>query len=437
MPTNASNQSVKLSKSVIEKLSAPTRGQAFYRDTELPGFGLRISEGGTKAFIIETRVNGRMRRVTLGRYGVLTAEQARQYARQELGKIALGRDPARERQDARLKATTLKHAFSEFAKARKHLSASTLKDYNRIFNTIFKPWHDKALTEINKQMVLHKHQELAETRGKAHADLSMRFLRALLNFAKEVYDDPYGKPLLPENPVRVLTTTRAWHKFERRQTYIRPADLSRWYRAVESLRLCELTDPNLPGEEDYSQYETVADLLELLLFTGLRRQEAMSLRWADVDLRNWLLTIRKTKNGNSLNLPLSDHLVKLLAGRREAAVNPYVFPGKGGHGHLIEPKRQIKKVIEASGIAFTAHDLRRTFITVAESLDISMYAIKRLVNHKLNDVTAGYIVTDIERLRDPMQKITNYLLSAVGQTDTSKIVPFLRSEKQRALAPRN
>jgi hypothetical protein len=92
-------------------------------------------------------------------------------------------------------------------------------------------------------------------------------------------------------------------------------------------------------------------------------------------------------------------------------VNPYVFPGINGRGHLIEPMRQMKKVIESSGVSFMAHDLHRTFITVAESPDISMYAIKCLVDHKFsNDVTAGYIVFDVERLRHPIQRITNTLL---------------------------
>jgi len=67
-------------------------------------------------------------------------------------------------------------------------------------------------------------------------------------------------------------------------------------------------------------------------------------------------------------------------------------------------------VIKRSGMTFTFHDLRRTFITIAESLDISMYSIKRLVNHKMgHDVTAGYIIPDAERLRAPMQKITDFL----------------------------
>lgn len=74
------------------------------------------------------------------------------------------------------------------------------------------------------------------------------------------------------------------------------------------------------------------------------------------------------------------------------------------------------KVTEASGVAFTIHDLRRTYITIAESLDISAYALKRLVNHKMsNDVTAGYIISDVERLRDPMQRITSQLLAYFHQ----------------------
>ncbi len=80
---------------------------------------------------------------------------------------------------------------------------------------------------------------------------------------------------------------------------------------------------------------------------------------------------------------------------------------------MVEPRKQMAKVIQESGVHFTVHDLRRTFITVAESLDISAYALKRLLNHKMNnDVTAGYIIKDAERLREPMQKISDYLLSS-------------------------
>lgn len=81
----------------------------------------------------------------------------------------------------------------------------------------------------------------------------------------------------------------------------------------------------------------------------------------------------------------------------------------------MEQRKKMTRDTKESGVAFTMHDLRRTFITVAESLDISAYAVKRLVNHKMNnDVTAGYIVNDVERLRKPMQTITDYFLLQMG-----------------------
>jgi hypothetical protein len=103
--------------------------------------------------------------------------------------------------------------------------------------------------------------------------------------------------------------------------------------------------------------------------------------------------------------------------RRQAAAGKdnFVFPAGGrnkGKGHLAEPRYIADFVEEASGVEFMIHDLRRTFITVAESLDLSYYALKRLVNHKMSgDVTAGYIGEDVERLRKPMQQITDFFLS--------------------------
>ena len=176
-----------------------------------------------------------------------------------------------------------------------------------------------------------------------------------------------------------------------------------------------------------SQADTVADFLCLLLFTGLRKSEGLGLTWKDIDITGKTLTVADTKNHEPLTLPLSDFLHTLLTNRKTNATSEYVFPGNGKTGSLIEPRRQIAKVIETSGVSFTLHDLRRTFITVAESLDVPAYAIKRLVNHKMSDdVTAGYIVTDVERLRKPMQKISDYLVSALNVGGT-KVVPLRKA----------
>ena len=90
---------------------------------------------------------------------------------------------------------------------------------------------------------------------------------------------------------------------------------------------------------------------------------------------------------------------------------------------MIEPRRQVQKVIELSNVPFTLHDLRRTFITVAESIDVSAYALKRLVNHKMtNDVTTGYIVRDVDRLRKPMEQISAQLLQYLRINEEKKIL---------------
>ena len=81
---------------------------------------------------------------------------------------------------------------------------------------------------------------------------------------------------------------------------------------------------------------------------------------------------------------------------------------------MVEPKKQVKNIIESSGVEFCMSDLRRVFITTAESLDLSAYSIKLLVNHSTGgDVTAGYIISDVERLRSPMQEITDRMLDLV------------------------
>lgn len=155
----------------------------------------------------------------------------------------------------------------------------------------------------------------------------------------------------------------------------------------------------------------------------MRRQEAATLRWDQVDLNAKTLTVLDTKNHESYTLPLSGYLYELLLSRCQNRINEYVFPGKGATGHIIEPRKQMANVTKLSGIHFTVHDLRRTFITIAEEIDISAYALKRLMNHKMSsDITAGYIVTDVERLRRPMQQITDYFLKCMSVQSSATVL---------------
>ncbi len=294
-------------------------------------------------------------------------------------------------------AITLGEVFQDYLKTRKELKAKTLYDYERIMCVALADWQGKPLLSITKDKIAKRHTMLGENNGNSYANLTMRMLRALFNFAIGQYEDAHGNPFISENPVKRLSQTRAWYHVERRQSYIKSHELAVWHQELMKL-----------------QNEILRDYLLLILFTGLRRQETAKLKWDNIDFKAKTLMIIDTKNNHPHNLPLSDFLYNLIDNRKQNSTSDYIFPGVGKEGYIIEPRRQMSKIIKSSGIQFTIHDLRRTFITIAESLDISAYAVKRLVNHKMNnDVTAGYIVTDVERLRKPMQQITDYLLSVV------------------------
>ena len=411
--------SVRLTKSHVERLQAPTRGQRFLRDSELKGFNVRVTSGGAKSFCLEKRIKGRNVRKMIGRYPDMSVEQARRQAHIWLGLLAEGKNPFQEDDDRARDKLTLLYVLEAYLEARKSLRPQTAIDYRQLVNRAFRDWRNRSLRDINKVMIQQRHRWLGRRNGPHYANNALRLLRALYNFAGAAYDDTEGHPLIPVNPVLVLTQTRAWYPKKRRRTVITRAQLPAWYKAVLGLRT-QLKDPDKPEKGLDLEAGLVSDYLLLLLFTGLRRNEGTSLRFDNIDFIDRTMTIPDTKNGEPLTLPLSDFLVELLERRLNETTGPFVFPGGGKRGHLIEPKRQVKRVIQASGVPFMLHDLRRTFVTVAESLDLSHYAIKRLVNHKISgDVTAGYVVHDLGRLREPMQRIADRIIAIVESEEQS------------------
>lgn len=389
---------LKLSKRTVDAVTPPSPTpegkptQVFYRDTELTGFGLKVTNAGTKTYVVEARVQGKPKRITLGKHGPLTAEQARRKAQGLLGDIAMGKDPNAEKREHLTRGVTLKQVYDEYLQTRRDLKPNTLHDYKRCIEVSLGDWLSRPIAEISKEMVEKRHQKLGST-SHARANNTMRVLRALFNFAMEQYEDKNGQPIITLNPVNRLSRNRSWYTVKRRQTLLTPSQLKPWYEATMLLN-----------------QETTRDYLHFLLMTGLRRSEATRMTWEDVDFEERTFIIPETKNKEPHRLPMSDFLEDLLKRRYQAAEKVWVFPSPVTDGPLKEPRTAMAKVTEYSSIEFKLHDLRRTFITIAESLDIPAYALKRLLNHKYsNDVTAGYIVPSTERLRIPMQRITDFI----------------------------
>ena len=394
---------MKLTKTTVQNIPIPKDKQAFYRDSALPGFALRVTPGGTKSFIVEKRVNGKGRRITIGQHGLMTVEEARKQALIVLSDMAQGQDPAVERKKKEVTKITLLECFDDYLKVRNNLTETTRKDYEVAIYKALKDWQQTPLVNITRDHVLQRHRALGEN-SHARANNTMRVLRALFNFAMYHYETLDGTPIVLVNPVKYLSDCRAWYRIQPRQSLLKPHQLPDWYQAT-----LELMNP------------TTRDYLHFLLFTGLRRSEAAKLAWANVDFEDRSFTIPDTKNHCPHTLPLSNFLFELLQARYEARENDFVFPGKTNKGYLLHSRTAIDRVVHLSGIHFTPHDLRRTFITVAESLDISAYALKRLLNHKMaNDITASYIVSSVDRLRQPMQHISGTLLDMIHAQKTAR-----------------
>jgi integrase len=303
---------MKLTKAVIDKLPIPAEGYALYRDDELSGFGVRVTHAEVKSFFLEKRIHRKVKRLTIGRYGVLTAEQARWEAVKLLGRIASGGDPVADKAQGRLESVSLGEAFESYLKTRSALKPLTVRDMHRAMKG-FQDWMKKSLlSSITRDMIARRHKELGAA-SQARANLAMRYLRAVFNFAMAEYTDAKGKPLLTDNPVKKLSQTRAWYRVDRRQTVIKPHQLKPWFQAVLALN-----------------NDLARDYFLLVILTGLRRTEALNLRWDNVDLLGRTLTVRDTKNHQDHTLPLSDYPLELLEARQREAVGKYVFESPRG-----------------------------------------------------------------------------------------------------------
>lgn len=431
---------IHITKATVEKLKLPVTGRVDYFDDEKKGFGVRVSPTG-KMFFVMRRVNGKLVRSKLDAFGVITAENARKQAEGMLADMGRGLDPNEKKRQARQRVeeekrqcATLQQTLDAYLE-KGGLKPRTITTYRDLFRLYLGDWLEHPAAEITRDMVKERHREIAAgkrarknfnkkadtgkgelnreellKRREAAANNCFRTLRAVLNYAFE--DEESGT--LYANPVNVLSSRKrkAWFRVDRRRTLIKTSDLPAWSKAVAALEN--------PIARDY---------LLFLLHTGLRRKEAAELRWGNVDFEEACFTITKaiTKNSEPHTLPLSDYLLGLLKQRKAEAWegNHFVFPGNGKAGHFQEPKGAIDAVTAVTGIVFTCHDLRRTFATIAESLDLSGYTIKALLNHKqqVGDVTGGYIILSVDRLREPMQKITNAIQERIKKQH-GQVVPM-------------
>ena len=262
-------------------------------------------------------------------------------------------------------------------------------------------WLDRPLASLRRHEVAERHEALTESSGPYLANRVLHQFRAVYNSAVRRFED-----LPPTNPVIAVTFNRV----RRRRQPIPWSDLPVWRRKVDAI-----ANP------------IRRDLQLFLLFTGLRNQDARTVRWEHVDLEAGTVHRPRPKGGEdrAFTVPLASFARELLERRRTD--NPRLFPVDGGWvfparhrdgsvTHVIEAKES--RTVGGRHVAYlpSPHRLRDTFASAAHEARIHPLDLKVLLNHALpatDDVTEGYIRPSVEHLRVSVESIARFLVSHI------------------------
>ena len=395
----------KLNQKLVDSLPHIESGPAkIYFDEEVKGFGVCVGKRA-KTYIVQREVNHRSVRVSFARTNELTVSKARLEASRLMLEMRNGKNPNISKRppivDPVPVKITLQNILDQHVESLIHKGCShSANRYPAALNIHVKDWLSKPVEFVTRELVIERHREIGRTVGKRSSNSLFRVLRALYNLYR--IDHPEYN-----NPVEILSLKKLWFPETPRDVRIRPHDMKRWITALK-------TTVKNPVHRDYILF---------LLLTGLRKNEAMSLAWDQVDFEGKTFRIVKTKNKKPLELPFTD-IIEIILTRLHAmrdnenpATNKWVFPSEMSvTGHLNCISRSLRFITKKTGLNIRLHDLRRTFVSVANSIRIPSYTIKKLVNHSSGgDVTAMvYNVMDVDDLREPMQAITEEFKKTMG-----------------------
>ncbi|MFZ5564616.1 MAG: tyrosine-type recombinase/integrase [Thermodesulfobacteriota bacterium] len=393
---------MKLTKSEIDKITPPEKGQAFFWDDEIKGFGLRITPN-TSTFILQARVKGKSRRVSLGKPSVISLHEARRRAIKKLAEMSDGIDPAKEKKKHQVQAVTLRDAVAAYLKDRvkhKGMKFNSQRDVEKHMARSFQDWADMPLIEIDREMVKARFGLLTD-KGPTQANQAMRILRAIFNYAIENYRIE-NKPAISENPVNVISGLKLWNPKKAKDGKIPMEKIGAAWSFLQGLRLSQ-TQTHIA--------RTCTDAACFLLLTGCRFSEMATLTWENIDLENGAWHIPDPKNREPVTFPLSAMAMDILVKRPKVAA--YVFPGRGNSGAVTEIRGILGKMVESiNSPRVTAHDLRRTFRAVAFEAGVDFVSTKLLMGHKFSgDVTIKHYSEkqNLLYLRPAIEKISQWI----------------------------
>lgn len=380
----------KLTKRYVDSIPEPTQ-ESIQWDDDLAGFGLRIYPTGRKVFVVQYKLHGRTRRKTLGKYGIVTADEARKQAKLVQADVVRGSDPSAERK-ARLRSPTIKELGERFLAEHVtlHCKRTTHAGYAGLLEKVVNPVLGSVKTsEITFIDIQNFHLKRRDTPYLANRGVMI--LSKMLNLAED-----WGLRPMNTNPTKRI---KRYPEEEKK----------RYLSEEKQERLGDVLATMLQREQ-ISRYVFAA--FYMLLLTGCRLSEIQKLKWDYVTRTH--LELPDSKTGRR-RIPLPREACAVLDTLERREGNPYVILGTHGQGHYNDLQKPWRKIRGLAGLDdVRVHDLRHTYASVAVINGIDPFMLKEILGHKNLSTTLRYAHLSDDAVQKAAGQIANRLAATLG-----------------------
>jgi integrase len=440
----AHERRARLTKRFVDALRTAERDEVWW-DTDQRGFAVRVWPSGQKTFFIRYRNReGRLRKLTLGRYGALTVDQARTIAGGRMGDVARGGDPAEDRVGHRASVTVAQLCADYQIAMTKGLvlgrkgepkKASTVYvDIGRISRHIIPLLGNRKAKEVTTPDITRFRDAVAsgetaadvktQARGRAIVRGGKGTATRTLGLLGSIFQHGVRKGSVVHNPVRGVEK----FAYRRKKALLTP----------DQYRILGVGLTAIAGEERHNK--GAAACIRLIALTGLRLGEAQGLRWKDVDISGRMLRLGESKTGESVR-PLGQAACELL--RSLPRQGQFVFPAATGERHSqAVPKfwrekllPKTTKIAEENGLepldGLDRHALRHSFAGMAEELGMTLPTIAAMLGHSLGGVTAGYVLKRLDAtLIASSDRVSSRIDAMMRGRESEPVISFVKETAQ-------
>lgn len=393
----------KLTKRAVDALT-PEAKDYFVWDAQIVGFGVRVMPSGAKTYQAQYRKGGRTRRVSIGRHGKITVDEARKLAKEVMGQVAKGENPAEEISQHR-KAPTVAALCERFFEShvKERCKPSTQGEYRRAIDLFINPAMGSfKVVDVERKDVAELHYKFRHKPYQANRTLGV--LSKMFNLSEIWGLRPDGS-----NPCRHVPKYRE----VKRERYLSNAELQRLGQV-----LCDV-------EQQGTETPYIVAAFRLLILTGCRLGEIQTLKWQYISGDG--MELPDTKTG-ARRIPLPAAARAVLSALPRHADNPYVIAGKLPGSHATDFQHPWRRIREQAGLAnVRIHDLRHTYASNAVSSGMPIQMVGPLLGHTQIQTTMRYAHLADDPVRRAAEENAERLSFALKMPEREK--PTLRMVK--------